>query len=243
MDESSNSDCVDQYGEPRILTQTGEGNVPESDESNDAASPRQQENDSRVDDVGDGRNSEENGEENHGLTDEISSPGDKGEEEEEEEEKAVAAASDGVGHEEEEEEEEENNVKSISSSEPRVRPPKKRSYAEEEAESPTTKRKETAEIKEKTEVTSIKLGDLVWGRLANACYYPAVVTMDHFKFFTKIVKAEPGFISRDPETGKVRQGSPDKAAARKQYHVQFLADNRRLWLAEEFVIAYQGFCR
>jgi hypothetical protein len=122
--------------------------------------------------------------------------------------------------------------------------PKKRSMMEAKGEevegegaSPERRTK-----KGKKEVT-IKLGDIVWGRMPNSCFYPAVVTMDHFKFFTKIVKAEPGFTSHDPETGKARPDSPEKPTAKKQYHVQFLGDNRRHWLSEEFVIAYRGACR
>jgi hypothetical protein len=215
MDESTNVGSVDQYGEPRVLVQAGDGgrNPVKADEP----AVEQHVGDRAMDDAA---------EDNSGLLDEVLSPKDEIEAEE-------GADRDTQGEE----------GKKGSKGEQKVRSPKKRSHSDEGGEGPIHKRKGSAEGRSKGETGSIKLGDIVWGRLPNSCYYPAVVTMDHFKFFTKIVKAEPGFVSRDPETGHERQSSPDKPVAKKQYHVQFLADNRRSWLSEEFVIAYRGASR
>ena len=72
------------------------------------------------------------------------------------------------------------------------------------------------------------VGDLVWARRPNSTFYPAVVTPDpHFKFHTKIVKSDPGFNNTED-------------SSHRQYHLQFLGDNRRLWLPRQLIIAYQG---
>jgi hypothetical protein len=234
MDESKKSDCVDQYGESRIPTL-----LP-------PARPQHT--------LSDQDSNAEPTEESLHLTDEFMGAGEVaplGGEEPAEQEAA----------EREPEEElkfgEPELAEATAAEEPepggsgrRARQPKKRSFAEEDEEEEGEgeekegdKRNGKAKKSVKESGEAIKLGDIVWGRLANSCFYPAVVTLDHFKFFTKIVKAEPGFSSHDPETGKARPASPDKPAARKQYHVQFLGDNRRHWLSEEFVIAYQGACR
>jgi PWWP domain len=220
MDESTNAEYVDQYGEPRVLVQTGAMTPDKAEET--AVEPDVADKVKAVDSKGNAA------EESSGLVDEVLDPRDEVVEDEEKADRDVKIKT---------------SVKESSGSkgEQKVRSPKKRSHADEEAEGPIQKSKGTPEGRSKGEASSsIKLGDLVWGRLPNSCYYPAVVTMDHFKFFTKIVKAEPGFVSRDPETGLERQSSSDKPAAKKQYHVQFLADNRRHWLSEEFVIAYKG---
>ena len=66
------------------------------------------------------------------------------------------------------------------------------------------------------------LGDLVWGRQATTCFYPAIVVNDPpFKFCTKIVLGD------DEGTGR-------------QYHVQFLGDNRLQWLQERFCMPFKG---
>jgi hypothetical protein len=235
MDESKKSDCVDQYGESRIPTLLPPARPQHTLSDQDS-------------------NAEPTDESLH-LTDEFMGAG----------EVAPLGGEDPAEQEAAEREPEEDELKSGEPQEAeataaevpepggsgrRARQPKKRSFAEEDEEEEGEgeekegdKRNGKAKKSVKESGEAIKLGDIVWGRLANSCFYPAVVTLDHFKFFTKIVKAEPGFSSHDPETGKARPASPDKPAARKQYHVQFLGDNRRHWLSEEFVIAFQGACR
>lgn len=91
------------------------------------------------------------------------------------------------------------------------------------------KDQETASaIEEKDGVLHHRLGDLVWGRQATTCFYPAVVVNDpHFKFFTKIVKSEEG-------------GSPGSRGTGRQYHVQFLGDNRFQWVQEQHCLPFKG---
>ena len=77
-----------------------------------------------------------------------------------------------------------------------------------------------------SEVT-FSLGDLVWARTANSTFFPCVVTQDpHFKFHTKIVKSDPGV----SEVG----------GGQRQYHVQYLGENKRVWLASSLIIPYKG---
>ena len=78
---------------------------------------------------------------------------------------------------------------------------------------------------------NFSVGDLVWARTAHSTYYPCVVTADpHYKFHTKIVKSDPGH-----QGGGV---SPD--TEQRQYHVQYLGENKRLWLQQNFIIPYSG---
>lgn len=84
------------------------------------------------------------------------------------------------------------------------------------------------------------VGDLVWARIAGASYHPAIVTKDpHYKFHTKIVKAEVGTTNLDPETRKPVL-SPDALEPARQYHIQFLGDNKRMWLTGKLMLAYKG---
>ena len=81
------------------------------------------------------------------------------------------------------------------------------------------------------EAVTFSPGDLVWARTATSIYYPSVVTQDpHFKFHTKIVKSEPGH----------HIGGSETAEAHRQYHVQYLGENKRLWLPRSLIIPYKG---
>jgi len=86
---------------------------------------------------------------------------------------------------------------------------------------------ENSGIEDKDEVLH-SLGDIVWGRQATTCFYPAVVVNDpHFKFFTKIVKSEDG-------------ASPGGRGTGRQYHVQFLGDNRFQWVQGHYCLPFKG---
>jgi len=77
------------------------------------------------------------------------------------------------------------------------------------------------------------VGDLVWGRTVGSSFHPCVVSQDpHFRFHTKIVKAEPGSCLDSPPGGG-REGE-------RQYHVQYLGDNKRVWLPSKQIIPYKG---
>ena len=80
------------------------------------------------------------------------------------------------------------------------------------------------------------VGDLVWARSPNTTFYPCVVTQDsYFKFHTKIVKSDPGHHgNKSPGPGN----SGDKGM--RQYHVQYLVENKRTWLRENLIIPYKG---
>lgn len=79
------------------------------------------------------------------------------------------------------------------------------------------------------------VGDLVWGRTMGSSYHPCVVSQDpHFRFHTKIVKAEPGIgLESPPPPGREGVGE-------RQYHVQYLGDNKRVWLPSKQIIPYKG---
>lgn len=78
---------------------------------------------------------------------------------------------------------------------------------------------------------SLSVGDLVWARAINSPFYPAVVTPDpHFKFHTKIVKSDSGQSGDQSSSG----------SAHRQYHLQYLGDNKRVWLHRNFIIPYRG---
>lgn len=79
------------------------------------------------------------------------------------------------------------------------------------------------------------VGDLIWGRVAGSSFHPCVVSQDpHFKFHTKIVKAEPGTcLDSPPGLGKDGMGE-------RQYHVQYLVDNKRVWLPSKQIMPYKG---
>merc|ERR1719319_1628515 len=84
------------------------------------------------------------------------------------------------------------------------------------------------------------VGDLIWARTAGASFHPAIVTKDpHYKFHTKIVKAEVGTTNLDPETRKPVL-SPDAMEPARQYHIQFLGDNKRMWQTGKLIIPYKG---
>ena len=75
---------------------------------------------------------------------------------------------------------------------------------------------------------SYTAGDLVWARAQNSTFFPCVVTNDpHYKFCTKIVKSDPGHHGGGTLSPNVEQ---------RQYHVQYLVDNRRLWLNQSNII-------
>lgn len=57
------------------------------------------------------------------------------------------------------------------------------------------------------------------------------------RFHTKIVKSEPGSSAVDHETGKVR-GAVEEPC--RQYHLQQLGDNRRLWVPSNLIIPFTG---
>lgn len=93
---------------------------------------------------------------------------------------------------------------------------------------------ESEERKESGDSGVFHLGDLVWCRLPNSCFYPAVVVQDpHFKFFTKIVKSE----TSNSESGK---GLNDDCMKERQYHVQFIGDNKIQWISGKYCKEYQG---
>ena len=80
------------------------------------------------------------------------------------------------------------------------------------------------------------VGDLVWARAMNSTYYPCVVTPDpHFKFHTKIVKADPGNL------GNKSGSSPEDG--QRQYHVHYLGENKRVWLHKNFIMPYRGLAQ
>ena len=64
------------------------------------------------------------------------------------------------------------------------------------------------------------------------------VTPPSPRFHTKIVKSEPGSSAVDHETGKLRGGSLEEPC--RQYHLQKLGDNQRLWLASHLIIPFTG---
>ena len=66
-------------------------------------------------------------------------------------------------------------------------------------------------------------------------YHPCVVSQDpHFRFHTKIVKSEPGScVETSPGSGREGVGE-------RQYHVQYLGDNKRVWLPSKQIIPYKG---
>ena len=79
---------------------------------------------------------------------------------------------------------------------------------------------------------SYTAGDLVWARAQNSTFFPCVVTNDpHYKFCTKIVKSDPGHHGGGTLSPNVEQ---------RQYHVQYLVDNRRLWLNQSNIMPYKG---
>ena len=76
---------------------------------------------------------------------------------------------------------------------------------------------------------NLNVGDLVWARAPNSPFYPAVVTPDpHFKFHTKIVKSDSG------------QSGEQSSSAHRQYHLQYLGDDKRVWLHRNYIIPYRG---
>jgi len=79
----------------------------------------------------------------------------------------------------------------------------------------------------KTDVIQFKVGDLVWGRSSGTSFHPALVNQDpHFRFHTKKSSSPPGTKGLSEEV--------------RQYHVQYLGDNRRVWLSSKQIISYKG---
>ena len=73
------------------------------------------------------------------------------------------------------------------------------------------------------------LGDILWCRQPNSCYHPAVIVNDpHYKFCTKIVKSE-STADNSEENHETRQ-----------YHVQYLSDNRLQWIPDKYCMLYRG---
>ena len=70
------------------------------------------------------------------------------------------------------------------------------------------------------------LGDLIWCRSGNHCYYPAVVVNDvSLKFCTKILMSTNG---------------GGEGGATRQYNVQMIEDNRLSWVDENHCLPYSG---
>ena len=94
--------------------------------------------------------------------------------------------------------------------------------------------KVTSKQSKKSSEVTFSLGDLVWARTANSTFYPCVVTQDpHFKFHTKIVKSDPGNHIAGSQGGEGGEGQ-------RQYHVQYLGENKRVWLAKSLIMPYKG---
>jgi len=101
-------------------------------------------------------------------------------------------------------------------------PPKKWSYKDDNKKSSSS-----------PQSVMFNVGDLVWGRTVGTSYHPCVVSQDpQFRFHTKIVKAEPGScLESSPGSG---------GTGERQYHVQYLGDNKRVWLPSKQIIPYKG---
>jgi len=108
------------------------------------------------------------------------------------------------------------------------KPPKKWSYKDHDP-----KQKKSPQSSNSSPSIMFSVGDLVWGRTMGSSYHPCVVSQDpHFRFHTKIVKSEPGScVETSPGSGRVGE---------RQYHVQYLGDNKRVWLPSKQIIPYKG---
>ena len=119
--------------------------------------------------------------------------------------------------------------------------PRSNEKTEDNGNHEKSKGRDKSPTKREREVNSedndiFNVGDLVWARSPNTTFYPCVVTQDsYFKFHTKIVKSDPGHHgNKSPGPGN----SGDKGM--RQYHVQYLGENKRTWLRDNLIIPYKG---
>ena len=119
--------------------------------------------------------------------------------------------------------------------------PRSNEKTEDNGNHEKSKGRDKSPTKKEREVNSedndiFNVGDLVWARSPNTTFYPCVVTQDsYFKFHTKIVKSDPGHHgNKSPGPGN----SGDKGM--RQYHVQYLGENKRTWLRDNLIIPYKG---